>query len=69
MNTRDIQVFYTFYWNYYTEKEMINWHYVSQILSDEFLKIYCGMQVMAANILTNRRAQIKWTCSLGYLNK
>jgi len=69
MNTRDFQVFYTFYWNYYTEKEMLNWHYVSQILSDEFLKIHCGMKVMATNTLTNRRTQIKWTRSLGYLNK
>jgi len=27
------------------------------------------MQVMAANILTNSRAQINWTRSFGYLNK
>jgi hypothetical protein len=67
MNTWDFQVFYTFYWNYYAEKELFNRHYVSQIPSDEFLKIHCGMQVMATNILTNRHAQKNWTRSLGYL--
>lgn len=48
---------------------MFNWHYVSQILSDEFLKIHYVMQVKATNILTNRRAKINCARSHGYLNK
>jgi hypothetical protein len=39
------------------------------ILSEEFDTIRCGTQVMAKNILTNRRAQMNWTRPLGYLNK